>query len=218
MSILVVDIGGTHIKFKTPQVREPVKIDSGIKMTPSLMTKAVLKASKDWKYDRVSLGYPGMSIYDRPIVEPYNLGKGWVGFDFEGAFKKPVRMLNDAAMQALGSYETGRMFFLGLGTGLGAAIVSGGKVESMELAHLPYNGKRTFEDLLGQGGLKRSGKKKWIQRVLEIARHLQKASAADYVVLGGGNAKLLDGHFSKVLRMGSNENAFKGGVKMWQPG
>ena len=214
MKVLVVDIGGTHIKAKTPHRPEPYKIDSGPHMTPDVMMKAILAATSTWKYDRVSLGYPGVVVHDKAVHEPANLGEGWVGFDFQKAFKKPSRMLNDAAMQALGSYEGGRMLFFGLGTGLGSAMVVEGVVQPMELAHLPYKGKKTYEDFLGAAGLKKKGKKKWREHVLEICTAMRTAMAAEYVVLGGGNAKLMH-DLPDFIRLGSNENAFKGGQEMW---
>ena len=161
MTVLIIDIGGTHIKFKTPRQRDPLQFDSGRDMTPSAMMDQIREGTKDWGFDRVSVGYPGVVVYCRPLTEPFNLGPGWVGFDYGGAFGKPVRILNDAAMQALGSYKGKRMLFLGLGTGLGAAVVANGVVQSLELAHLPWKGKKTYEDLLGEAGLKHSGKKKW---------------------------------------------------------
>lgn len=214
MNVLIVDIGGTHVKFKTSRRREPVVIDSGPKMTPSLMMRAILNASSNWSFDHVSIGYPGVVIHNRPIVEPYNLAPGWVGFDFHSAFGKPLRMLNDAAMQALGSYQGGRMLFLGLGTGLGSAMVVDGFIEAMELAHLPCKGNRTYEYFLGEAGLKRFGTKKWSKHVLEAAEALQKALLAEYVILGGGNARILR-HLPATVRLGSNSNAFKGGQAMW---
>ena len=215
MTVLVVDIGGTHIKCKTPRRREPLKFDSGHDMTPSDMMDQITDGTKGWIFDRVSLGYPGVVVHDRPLTEPFNLGRGWVGFDYPAAFGKPVRILNDAAMQALGSYKGKRMLFLGLGTGLGAAMVANGVVQSLELAHLPWKGKKTYEDFLGEAGLKHSGKKKWKAQALEIVEYLQKASQAEEVVLGGGNARLL-GDLPKSVRLGSNDNAFRGGVDMWR--
>ena len=214
MSVLVVDIGGTHVKLKTPQRKLPVKLDSSPQLTPSVMMKALLESTADWKYDRVSIGYPGIVVHDQPLSEPHNLGQGWVGFDFAAAFQKPVRILNDAAMQALGSYQGGRMLFFGLGTGLGSAMVVDGVVQPMELAHLPYKGKKTYEDYLGLRGLEKFGKKEWRQHVVKVCEAMQRAMSAEYIVLGGGNAKLVK-ELPKGVVLGDNANAFKGGVAMW---
>jgi polyphosphate glucokinase len=214
VNVLVIDIGGTHVKIKTPQHRTPVKIDSGPKMTPAKMAFEVQKASAKWKYDRISIGYPGVVVHNKPVHEPYNLAPGWIGFDYANAFKKSVKIMNDAAMQALGSYEGGRMLFFGLGTGLGSAMVVDGIVQPMELAHLPYKGKKTYEDVLGLAGLKKLGKKKWSAEVLKVCTLLQAAMDAEYIVLGGGNVDVLK-KLPENIKRGSNENAFKGGVKMW---
>jgi predicted NBD/HSP70 family sugar kinase len=183
-------------------------------MTASRMVGLVKKATDDWKFERVSIGYPGPIIHGHPLREPHNLGGGWVGFDFRKAFGCPVKIINDAAMQALGSYKGGRMLFLGLGTGLGAAMIVDGELQPMELAHLAYKKGKTYEDYLGERGLKRLGKKKWRRYVAKISKTLQAALEADYVVLGGGNSKKL-----KVLpagaRLGNNANAFRGGFCMW---
>ena len=218
MNVLIIDIGGTHVKIKTPQRKEPVKIKSGMKMTPESMVASVREASKEWKYDRVSMGYPGVVVHNKPMHEPHNLAPGWVGFDYEKAFKKPLKIVNDAAMQALGSYEGGRMLFFGLGTGLGSAMVVDGIVQPMELAHLPYKGNKTYEDVLGLAGLKKLGKKKWTEQVFKVCASLQAAMDADYVVLGGGNVDLIQ-DLPKGIRRGNNENAFKGGARLWsRPG
>lgn len=212
--ILVVDVGGTHIKVLATGRKEPVKLPSGPKMTPKKMVKQVREATKDWNYSVVSIGYPGPVVHGHPLTEPHNLGSGWVGFDFRKAFGRPVKILNDAAMQALGIYRGGRMLFLGLGTGLGSAMIVDGILEPMEVAHLPYKKGRTYEDYLGLRGLKRLGKKKWRRYVARVAEELKNALEADYVVLGGGNAKLL-----KVLppgvRFGDNSTAFTGGFRLW---
>jgi predicted NBD/HSP70 family sugar kinase len=179
------------------------------------MVGEVEKNTKDWSYDVVSIGYPGLVVDGRPLVEPRNLARGWVGFDYQKAFGCPVRMMNDAAMQALGSYDGGRMLFLGLGTGLGAAMVLDGEVVPMELAHLLYKKGKTFEDNLGLRGLERLGKKKWAAVVADIVADLKKASAADYVVLGGGNVKKLK-EIPPGARQGANANAFLGGFRMWE--
>jgi polyphosphate glucokinase len=213
--ILVVDVGGTHIKMLATGQKEARKIPSGPTMTAGKMVRVVKACVKDWKFDRVSLGYPGPIINGHALREPHNLGGGWMKCDFGKAFGCPVKILNDAAMQALGSYQGGRMLFLGLGTGLGSAMIVNGTLEPMELAHLIYKKGKTYEDYLGLRGLERLGKKKWRVQVVKIVRKLKAALEADYVVLGGGNIKKL----KKVpagARMGSNENAFLGGFRMWE--
>jgi polyphosphate glucokinase len=215
MNILAVDVGGTHVKVMASEQREERKVVSGPSMTAAQMVDAVKKLSADWQYDAVSIGYPGPVVHGAPMKEPANLGPGWVGFDFQGALGKPVKVLNDAAMQALGSYEGGRMLFLGLGTGLGTAMVVDGIVEPMELAHLPYKKKQTYEDYVGLRGLKRLGKKKWRKEVLAVIAELSAALEPEYVVLGGGNARLLK-ELPPNVRMGDNANAFVGGFRLWQ--
>ena len=189
--VLVIDVGGTNVKVLVTGRKEPVKIPSGSKMTARKMVKDVRKAAAGWEYSVVSIGYPGPVIHGHLLREPHNLGGGWVGFDFKKAFGRPVKIVNDAAMQALGIYKGGRMLFLGLGTGLGSAMIVDGLLEPMEVAHLPYMKGRTYEDYLGIRGLKRLGKKKWRRRVANVVEQLKNALEADYVVLGGGNAKLL---------------------------
>ena len=213
--VLVIDVGGTHVKILATGQKEPRKIDSGPTMTARLMVAAVKKLAQGWSYDAVALGYPGPVVHGRPLHEPANLGVGWVGFDFKKAFGFPVRVVNDAAMQALGSYQGGRMLFLGLGTGLGSAMIVDGILEPMELAHLPYKKDRTYEDYVGLRGLQRLGKKKWRAHVAEVVEQLKNAMGADYVVLGGGNAKLID-KLPKDTRLGANENAFLGGFRLWE--
>jgi polyphosphate glucokinase len=213
-NILVVDVGGTHVKVSDTHHKTPVKIDSGPKMTPRVMVSAVRKAATGWKYSVVSIGYPGPVLHGRPYSEPYNLGRGWVGFDFKKAFGCPVKMVNDAAMQAIGSYEGGRMLFLGLGTGLGSAMIVDGILEPMELAHLPYKNGRTYEDYIGLAGLEKLGKKKWRKHVFDVTERLKSALEADYVVLGGGNARLLK-KLPAGARLGDNANAAKGGLRLW---
>jgi len=212
--ILVIDVGGTNIKVRASGQKEPLKIPSGPKMTANKMVKEVRKATKDWNYSAVSIGYPGPVIHGRPLTNPHNLGGGWVAFDFRKAFGRPVKIMNDAAMQALGIYRGGRMLFLGLGTGLGSAMIVDGILAPMEIAHLPYKKGRTYEDYLGIRGLKRLGKKKWRRHVARITEKLKAALEADYVVLGGGNARLL-----KTLppgsRLGNNSTAFIGGFRLW---
>jgi len=184
-------------------------------MTAREMVKAVRNLAADWAYDAVSIGYPGPVVHGRPISEPHNLGHGWVGFDFRKAFGCPVKVINDAAMQALGSYHGGRMLFLGLGTGLGSALIIDGVLEPMELAHLPYKKGRTYEDYVGLAGLKRLGKKRWRHHVNAAVKQLKTALQAEYVVLGGGNAKLLK-KLPPDTCLGDNSNAFRGGFRLWK--
>ncbi|HEY2460952.1 MAG TPA: ROK family protein [Candidatus Acidoferrum sp.] len=215
-SILVIDVGGTNVKIYCPTQKEPVKIPSGPAMTAKKMVGVVKKAVHDWKFDRVSIGYPGPIINGRPLREPHNLGGGWMGFNFHKAFGHPVKLVNDAAMQALGSYQGGRMLFLGLGTGLGSAMITNGALEPMELAHLTYKNGKTYEDYLGLRGLEKLGKKKWRRHVNKITEKLKAALGADYVVLGGGNAKKLK-TLPPGTRLGANENAYLGGLRLWLP-
>jgi polyphosphate glucokinase len=215
MRVLVIDVGGSHVKFRTPEQADPVRLPSGRGMGASAMCDAVAGATLGWSFDAVTIGYPGPVADGRPIEEPKNLAPGWVGFDFESRFGKPVKLVNDAAMQALGSYEGGRMLFLGLGTGLGTALILEKAVAPMELAHLPYRKGRTFEDYLGRRGLDRLGPKKWRKCVADVAARLKNALLADYVVLGGGNAKKLKG-LPPDCRLGDNRLAFLGGFRLWQ--
>jgi polyphosphate glucokinase len=216
LKILVVDVGGTHVKFLATGQKEKREIESGPTMTPGQMVRKAKAVVKDWDYDVVSIGYPGPVIHGRPLREPYNLGKGWVHFDFEKAFGKKVRILNDAAMQALGSYKKGRMLFLGLGTGLGSAMIVDGVLEPMELAHLPFKKGKTYEDYVGIRGLERLGRKKWEHYVFKIVNELSQALEAEEVVLGGGNARKLK-KIPPGARLGNNDNAFVGGYRMWEP-
>jgi polyphosphate glucokinase len=216
MKVLVIDVGGTHVKLLATGQTEPRKFPSGPEMTPDQMVAAVQKETADWQYDHVSIGYPGFVIRGKPVCEPANLGEGWVGFDFTKAFGKPVKILNDAAMQALGSYNGGKMLFLGLGTGLGSALIIDGQLEPMELAHLPYKKGRSFEDYLGLRGLHRLGKKKWRWHVDAVVESLKTILEVDDVVLGGGNAKLLK-ELPPGARLGDNANAFLGGYRLWEP-
>ena len=205
---------GRTSRFCAAECAERRRFDSSTDLSAAEMTSKVLELTKDWDYDVVSIGYPGPVAHNRPIAEPHNLGKGWVGFDFEAAFGRPVKIVNDAVMQALGSYAGGRMLFLGLGTGLGAAMIVDGAVEPMELAHLEYRHGKTFEHYLGRDGLKRMGLKKWRHIVASAVEHLTAALEPDYIVLGGGNAtkmKTLPPH----ARLGDNENAFIGGFRLW---
>ena len=215
MRVLAIDIGGTHVKILATGQTEKRAVDSGPTLTPRRMVTAVKRLAEGWTYDVVSIGYPGPVLHNRPMLEPHNLGAGWVGFDFARAFGKPVRILNDAAMQALGSYKGGRMLFLGLGTGLGTALVKDGQVEPLELAHLPYKKGRTYEDYVGLRGLERLGKKKWRKEVAAVVTQLRAAMQAEYVVIGGGNAKKLD-DVPKGVELGDNANAFVGGFRMWE--
>src|ERR1022692_1281984 len=211
MRILVIDVGGTHVKVLATGHQQRVEIPSGAKMTPAKMVSAVRAATVGWKYDAVSIGYPGAVVHGRPIIEPRHLGSGWLGFDFTRAFGRPVKIVNDAAMQALGSYQGGRLLFLGLGTGLGSALIVDNVLEPMELAHLPYKKGRSYEHYVGLAGLERLGKKKWRQQVKEVVQQLQSAVQADYVVLGGGNSKLLK-KLPAGTRLGDNSNAYQAAI------
>jgi polyphosphate glucokinase len=212
--ILVVDVGGTNVKMRIVGQKEATKIPSGPAMTAAKAVDIVKAATKGWDYDRISLGYPGPIINGRPLREPHNLGGGWVGFNFAKACGVPVKILNDAAMQALGSYKGGRMLFLGLGTGLGSAMIVDGVLEPMELAHLIYKDGKTYEDYLGLRGLKRLGKKRWRKHVAKVTKILKASLGADYVVLGGGNVKKLK-DVPAGAELGKNENAFLGGLRLW---
>jgi len=216
--ILSVDIGGSHVKVLLSGLPEDGsaerRADSGPALTPAQMVKAVRGMTRDWHYDAVAIGYPGVVWHGRPIVEPHHLGKGWVQFDYAAAFGKPVRMINDAAMQAIGSYEGGRMLFLGLGTGLGSALILGGVIEPMELGHLPYRKGRTYEDYVGAAGLARLGKRRWRRAVLDVVETLSKAFEVDYVMLGGGNVARLK-RLPPRVRAGRNTYAFRGGFRLW---
>jgi polyphosphate glucokinase len=215
MRVLVIDVGGTHVKVLATGRKTHRQVESGPTMTAEQMVAAVKHLVPDWKYEAVSIGYPGPVVHDRPLHEPYNLAGGWVGFDFREAFGCPVKIVNDAAMQALGSYQDGRLLFLGLGTGLGSAMVVDGILEPMELGHLPYKKGRTYEDYVGLRGLKRLGKKRWRQHVLVVIEKLQAALEPDDVVIGGGNAKRLT-ELPMGCRLGDNANAFVGGFKLWK--
>lgn len=214
MNVLVIDIGGTNIKFLATGQTEPRKFPSGGIMTAERMVAGVREMTRDWQYDAIAIGYPGPVIHGRITEEPHNLAPGWVDFDFESAFGYPVRLINDAAMQALGSFKEGTMLFLGLGTGLGSAMVIHGVVVPMELAHLSYK-KGTYEDYLGRRGLKRLGKKKWRNHVADCVARFVSALQLDDVVLGGGNAKKLK-EMPPGCRLGTNANAFAGGLRLWE--
>jgi polyphosphate glucokinase len=216
-TILAVDVGGSHVKLLvSSDGAESRRFASGPVLAPQIMIDGIAALTGDWSYECVSVGIPSPVHAGHVVAEPVNLGRGWVGFDFRGAFGRPTKVVNDAAMQALGSYEDGgKMFFLGLGTGLGTALVYAGIVEPMELGHLPFR-KATFEDYVGERGLKRLGKKKWHKAVLEVIEQLRAALEPDYVVLGGGNAKRL-GDLPANVRLGGNDNAFVGGFRLWDP-
>lgn len=215
MRILVIDVGGTHLKALATGHKEPVKVPSGPRMTAEEMVRDIRKAVAGWKYDAVSTGYPGAVLHGKPVAEPSNLGPGWVGFNFRKAFGSPVKVINDAAMQALGSYKGGPMLFLGLGTGLGSAMIIDGVLEPMELAHLPYKRGRTYEEDVGNAGLDRLGKRKWRRSVADVMKRLKVALEVEDVVVGGGNAKLLH-KLPPGVRLGANANAFIGGFRLWR--
>ena len=215
MKVLVIDIGGTHVKIASSDNRVPIKIVSGPSMTAKQMVADVLTATKGWDYDAISIGYPGPVTHDRPLAEPHNLQTGWVGFPYQSAFSKPLRFINDAAMQALGGYTGGKMLFLGIGTGLGSALIADNVVVPLELAHLPYKNGRTYEEYIGLAGLERRGKKLWRLSVLDVVARMRAAFVADYVVLGGGNAKLMK-NLPKGVLLGANSNAIAGGIALWQ--
>ncbi len=214
MNVLAIDIGGTHVKILATGQQERREFPSGPTLTAEAMVAGVKALAKGWKYDVVAVGYPGPVMQNRPVAEPHNLAPGWVGFNYEAAFGCPVKIVNDAAMQALGSYRKGKMLFLGLGTGLGSTLVVDGIVEPMELGHLPYK-KATYEDYVGLRGLEKWGKKKWRQHVADVVERLIAALEPDDVVLGGGNVKLLK-ELPPGCREGDNTNAFAGGFRLWE--
>lgn len=214
MKILSIDIGGTNVKILATGQNSPRKFPSGPRLTPDAMVREVKKLAADWKYDVVAIGYPGLVVDGRPILEPHNLGRGWVGFNYEHAFHRPCRIMNDGAMQAFGSYNSGTMLFLGLGTGLGSAlVVAGGVVVPMELGHLSYR-NATVEDYVGARGLKRLGKRKWRKHVSRLIFRLTEALHPDDIVLGGGNSRLLH-KLPASCRRGDNSYAFVGGFRLW---
>lgn len=214
MKVLVIDIGGTNVKMLESGKDTPRKFPSGRTLTPEQMVAGVLSATKDWDYSAIAIGYPGPVMCGQPIAEPVNLGRGWLGFDFEAAFRHPVRLINDAAMQALGSYQGGKLLFLGLGTGLGAAVVMGASFEALEIGRFHYR-KHTLEYYVGNKGLKRQGQKKWQRHVESMVERLIAALKPDDVVLGGGNVKKLK-RLPPHTRAGDNANAFLGGFRLWQ--
>ncbi len=213
--VLAIDIGGSHVKIRSSAGGEERRADSGPDLTPQKMIDAVKGLADGLAYDVVSMGYPGPVAHNRPFADPANLGKGWAGFDFAAAFGTPVKVVNDALMQAIGSYEGGRMLFLGLGTGFGAAMIVDNVAQPMELAHLPYRKGRSFEDYVGERGLVKRGKKKWRKHVFDVVDRLRAALRPDYVVIGGGNVEKLD-ELPQDSRRGDNTLAFQGGFRLWR--
>ena len=213
--VLAIDIGGSHVKILTSAGGAERRDDSGPGLTPQQMIDKVKKLAEGLSYDVISMGYPGPVRHNKPVLDPKNLGKGWAGFDFDAQFGKPVKVVNDALMQAIGSYEGGRMLFLGLGTGLGAAMVFDNVGQPMELAHLPYRKGRSFEDYVGERGLEKHGKKKWRKYVFDVVGRLRAALQPDYVVIGGGNVDKLDA-LPAETRRGDNTRAFEGGFRLWR--
>jgi polyphosphate glucokinase len=214
-TVLVIDIGGSRVKAMTSRERTRRAFASGPDLSAKVMVRQVKALTRDWSYDVVSIGYPGPVINNRPLTEPHNLGPGWAGFNFEKAFGRPTKVVNDALMQAIGSYQGGRMLFLGLGTGLGSAMIADGILEPMELAHLPYRNGKTFEQCVGAAALKRVGRKKWQRTVDDILKRLLAALEPDYIMLGGGNIDKID-KLPRKVRLGSNTNAFEGGFRLWK--
>jgi polyphosphate glucokinase len=213
----VIDVGGSRVKFMTSKERTRRAFASGPDLSAKAMVTNVKALTKDWVYDVISIGYPGPVANNRPLAKPHNLGLGWAGFNFEKAFRRPTKVVNDALMQAIGSYQGGRMLFLGLGTGLGSAMIVEGILEPMELAHLPYRNGKTFEQWVGAAALKRLGKKKWQREVDDVLKRLLAALEPDYVVLGGGNADKIE-KLPRKVRLGANTNAFEGGFRLWKKG
>jgi ROK family len=213
--ILVIDVGGTHVKFRVGARSTELKFASGPKLTPATMLRELKRLAPRLSYDAVSIGYPGVVFRDRIAAEPHNLGKGWVGYDFARALGKPVRIVNDAAMQAIGSYAGGRMLFLGLGTGLGVTLIIDGIIEPTELGHVSYRKGLSYEDYLGERGRRLRGNRKWRQSVHEVVEQLRRAFEVEYVVLGGGNAARLK-RLPAGARLGDNRNAFIGGLRLWR--
>ncbi|MBZ9770682.1 ROK family protein [Mesorhizobium sp. CA6] len=213
--VLTVDVGGSHVKILTSAGGEMRRAASGPSLTPDQVVSSVKKLAEGLDYDVISMGYPGPVRDNKPSLDPFNLGKGWNGYDFTAAFGKPVKLVNDALMQAIGSYDGGRMLFLGLGTGLGAAMIIKNVGQPMELAHLPYKKGATFEDYVGERGLVKHGKKKWRKYVLDVVDRLRAALQPDYVVIGGGNVDKLD-QLPEKSRRGDNTRAFEGGFRLWR--
>jgi polyphosphate glucokinase len=218
MKVLVIDVGGTHIKVASSDNPIPTKIVSGPVMDAKSMCDQVLAATIQWEYDVITIGYPGPVTHEKPLLEPHNLAPGWIDFDYRKAFSnKPIRFINDAAMQALGGYKSGRMLFLGTGTGLGSAMIFDGVVIPLELAHLPYKKGKTYEQYIGLAGLEARGRKRWEKSVHDIVARLQAAMVCDYVLIGGGNAKLLK-KLPEGALLGANSNAIAGGIALWKEG
>lgn len=215
MKVLVIDIGGTNVKVHAVGRPKRVKIPSGPNLTPARMMAGVRKAIEGWDFEAVTIGYPGPVVQNRIAQDPRNLGPGWMRYDFRKAFNRPVKIINDAAMQALGSYQGGRMLFLGLGTGLGTALVFDGVVIPLEVAHLPYRKGRSYEEYIGEAGFDRMGKKRWSEYVVDVVERFKAAFVVDYIVLGGGNARELK-TFPPNTLLGSNLNAFRGGCRVWE--
>jgi predicted NBD/HSP70 family sugar kinase len=214
--ILVIDVGGTHVKFRIGERGAAQEFESGPSMTPARMVRRLCKLLDGQRYDAVSIGYPGLVYHGRIAAEPHNLGQGWLGYDFAAAFGRPVRLINDAAMQAIGSYRGGRMLFLGLGTGLGATLIIDGVVEPTEVGHMPYKRGRTFEDYVGERGRKRLGTPRWRKTVRKVIADLNAAFETEYILLGGGNARRLK-KLPRGVRLGGNNHAFIGGLRLWDP-
>ena len=217
--ILVLDVGGSHVKLLATGHRTPIKVPSGPTLTPGQMVAAVRRATAHWHFDVVSIGYPAPVQQGHPVAEPQHLGPGWVGFDFAAAFDCPVRLINDAAMQALGGYRGGRMLFLGLGTGLGSALIIEGHLQPLELAHLPYRKGKTFEEYVGEEGRLRLGPQKWRRRVIDVVERLHAAMQVHHTLLGGGNARFFRRHVTEFpvgTRIGSNADAIRGGMRLWR--
>ena len=216
MDVLVIDVGGTHVKLcSSPDVENGFKFDSGANLTPESLVEQVRALTHDWHYDVISIGFPGVVNRSEPEEEPGNLGNGWVGFDFERAFGKPVRLVNDAVLQALGAYDGGRMIFLGLGTGLGSTLITEHVVVPLELGDLPFRDGETMSQRLSRDGLSRNGQERWLADVHDVCAVIRRAMVVDYVVLGGGNAERVD-PLPEAVRRGSNRDACAGGFRLWE--
>lgn len=213
--VLVIDIGGSNVKFKVFGATEKRRFKSGPGLTPARMVKETLAMTRDWHFDVVSIGFPGPVTAGKPVGLPQHLGRGWAGFDFQQRFRKPVKIVNDAAMQALGSYQGGRMLFIGLGTGFGSALVTNDIIIPLELCNLPYSKGRSIETYLGKSALKTMGKQKWQIIVHDVVALLKVSFLADTIVIGGGNAKHLDKPLPHGAKLGHNENALLGGHRLW---
>ncbi|MEY4826890.1 MAG: hypothetical protein RLZZ288_441 [Planctomycetota bacterium] len=214
-STLAIDIGGTHVKIRIPSEMEKREFESGPTLTPKQMVDGVKKLSTGWKFDSITIGLPAPIRNNKPVKNPVNLGPGWMDFDYDADFGVPVKIINDAAMQAVGSYKAGRMLFLGLGTGLGSCLIVDHGIVPLELAHMPYRKGKTFEDFVGLRGLKKLGKKRWRKQVSDVCDILYAALLPDEIVIGGGNVKNLK-ELPDHCRAGDNANAFEGGFRLWQ--